>query len=89
MFSYESQYLGSFWTSVQWLGILRVAMRRTLHIRTAFESTRLGDEHLQHAYEMLVPVSRRRIRRPVAESVDAGNNKQSPDLQQQKVRRGR
>lgn len=87
MLSYESQWLSGFWTSVQWLGTLRVAMRRTLLIRTAFEPTRLGDEHLQHAYELLVPVSRRCIRRPVAESADVGE--ESPDLPQRKARRAR
>ncbi len=36
-------------------------MRHTLHIRVAFEFCRLGHEHLQRAYELLVPIARRRV----------------------------
>ena len=41
-----------------------VFMRRVLRIQVAFEPVRTGLEHLRDAYEVVVPVRRRRIRQP-------------------------
>ncbi len=50
------------WTYVQCGGNLCVFMRRKLRIQVAFEPSRLGKEHLHQAYELVVPMQRRRIR---------------------------
>jgi len=50
------------WTYEQCHGRLCLFMRRKLKIQVAFEPTRLGKEHLHQAYDVVVPVHRRRIR---------------------------
>lgn len=52
------------WTSAQCRGSVYSIMKRKLRIQVAFEPTRMGKEHLQQAYEMVVPVRRRRVRAP-------------------------
>ncbi len=37
-------------------------MKRKLIIQVAFEPTRLGEEHLHQAYDVVVPVHQRQIR---------------------------
>ena len=60
------------WNYVQHGGNLCVFMRRKLRIQVAFEPSRLGKEHLHQAYELVVPVQRRRIREsePLPESTE-------------------
>jgi hypothetical protein len=53
----------AFWTIVQVSCDVKVPMRHQLRIRVAFAPTRLAGEHLQAAYEQVVPVARRCVRR--------------------------
>jgi len=41
-----------------------------LRIQVAFEPTRLGEEHLHPAYDVVVPVHRHRIREKVSAAKD-------------------
>ena len=43
------------------------AMARKLRIRMTFEPSRLGRQHLEKAYEAVVPVVKRALRRPSEE----------------------
>lgn len=53
----------AFWTIVQVGCDVEVPMRRQLRIRVAFAPTRLAGEHLQAAYEQVVPAAWRCVRR--------------------------
>jgi len=46
-------------------------MRRELRIQVAFEPTRLGEEHLHQAYDVVVPVHRHQIRKKVFAAKDS------------------
>jgi hypothetical protein len=50
----------------------RPIMRRLLRIRTALEPSRLGAEHCQRAYEVLLPMSRRRVADRVPKLIEEG-----------------
>lgn len=54
------------WTYEQCHGRLCLLMRRELRIQVAFEPTRLGEEPLHQAYDLVVPVHRHRIREKVS-----------------------
>lgn len=43
-------------------------MRRELRIQAAFEPTRTGIDHIRDAYEVLVPLRRRRVGKPSGEA---------------------
>ncbi len=50
-------------------GYHALLMERPLRIRVAYEPTRLAAEHLRHAYECLVPITRREVRSAAPEPV--------------------
>jgi hypothetical protein len=73
------------WTCEQHGGTVSIFMKRKLRIQIAFEPTRLGKEHLHQAYELVVPVQRRRIRElePPAEHTET-----EQETKQRKQERG-
>ena len=60
----------AFWTSVWVRIIVSLPMGRDLQIRVAFESSRLGEERIRRAYELVVPARRRRTCAPTCEPVE-------------------
>ena len=56
------QFRAVFWTYVQSAWILAPLSRRKLRIRAVFEPTRLAEQPLRTAYELLVPIKRIQLR---------------------------